>query len=306
MRILSLDGGGIRGVLEARFLERLEADLGGKSLYDCFDLVAGTSTGGLIALHLAGNKASGASCAQLYSPENAQTIMDKSLADRLLPFETEPKYDGEGKTEVLDRIFGEKRLNDVEKKVLVTAYDIVERKAVIFKSFGGSDAAYNPELAEVGDATSAAPTYFPTIRTENNRWLVDGGVAANDPGMCALVAAMNEGVALTDIKMLSIGTGNPTRKKEDPNKLGKESQGWGGIGWLKNGLIDHLFAGNSSTASYQCRQLLGDDRYLRVNGDLIDVSDDLDEVSRKNIKALRRLADKWYEQFGAAARALCA
>lgn len=295
-RILSLDGGGIRGAAIAQVLLELERDLDA-ALYDSFDLIAGTSTGGLIALYLAAERATGQALVDLYSAENAQRIMDKSFWDRHLPVQSEPKYDGKGKTEVLQENFGNKRIRDIEKAVLVTAYDVVARKVVVFKSRGGSDSAYNPTLRELGDATSAAPTFFPTIETSQAppRWLVDGGLAANNPSMCALAEALRHGNALADIRLLSIGTGTLTRGSKDPEALGRRSQTWGGIGWLRHGLIEHLFAGNSTTCEYQCRVLLGDN-YVRVNGPLTDASDDMDDVSDKNIQRLKKHGSKWYKE----------
>ncbi len=293
--ILSLDGGGIRGVIEASFLACLEKDLD-RSLYDAFDMFAGTSTGGLIALHLSSNKASGQECLDLYSHENARVIMDKSIWDKMLPVENEPRYDGKGKKKILKKVFGQKKLNTVKKDVLITAYDIIQRHIVVFKSFGGSAAKNNPFLWEIADATSAAPTYFPTVKTSDTpaRWLIDGGIAANDPCMCALAESIKKKFSYDNIKILSIGTGIPTREQDHPAETGKASQKWGGIGWLRHGLIDHLFAGSSSTSEYQVTQILGKN-YLRVNGPLTGVDDDMDSVTCGNIKNLKELGESWYD-----------
>lgn len=303
-RILSLDGGGIRGAATAQVLYELEQDLGA-SLYDSFDLIAGTSTGALIAIYLAAEQADGEDLLSLYSVDNARRIMDKSIWDEHLPVQSQPKYDGEGKREVLNEYLGNRRIQDVAKPLLVTAYDIVMRRVVVFKSQRGSDAAYNPLLKEIADATSAAPTYFPTVETSDSppRWLIDGGVAANNPSMCALAEALREGHALEDIRLLSIGTGTPARGADDATAMGRASQSWGGIGWLRNGLIEHLFAGNTSTCGYQCEVLLGE-RYVRVDGPLMHASDDLDAVSRGNIQHLRALGRQWYEDNERLIRAL--
>ena len=191
------------------------------------------------------------------------------------------------------------------KKVLVTGYDIITRRVAVFKSWGGSDAAYNPTLREMGDITSAAPTYFPTVESSDNptRWLVDGGMAANNPGMCAVAEALRLGENLDNIKMLSVGTGIPTRGADEADKIGRASQSWGGVSWLKHGLIDHLFAGNSSTCEYQCSTLLGEN-YVRVDGPLTLASDDLDEVSAGNIENLKLQGSQWYEEKEPAIREL--
>jgi patatin-like phospholipase/acyl hydrolase len=297
INILSLDGGGIRGVATAMFLSQLEKELGNK-LYDKFDLFAGTSTGALIALNIAANKATGENCVQLYRAENAQTIMDKSFWDEHLPMQNQPKYDGKGKKKILKEVFKDKRILDVKKPVLITAYDIILRQIVVFKSKGGFDADYNPKLVEVANATTAAPTYFPTVKSKDdpNRWLVDGGLSANNPSMCALAEALKTH-SPDEIKVLSIGTGIQTRGKEKADELGRESQEWGGIGWLTHGLIDHLFAGNTTATDYHCKQILGDN-YVRVDGPLEYCKDDLDDVSQGNIDNLKRMGREWFEQFG--------
>ena len=295
MKILSLDGGGIRGAITAQYLELLEKDLN-QSLYDTFDLIAGTSTGAILALLIAGNKATGKECVELYNAENAKKIMNKSFWDRYVPFDNEPKYDGVGKTKILKKYFKSKCISDLQKDVLITAYDIVTHRIVTFKN-QGSDVSNDPTLVEVADATSAAPTYFPTVKTQDSppRWLVDGGLAANDPSMCALSAAISKGIDLNDIKLVSIGTGIQTRSLE--KNYGKNSQKWGGIGWLKHGLIDHLFSGNTSCVEYQCESLLKSN-YIKVNGPLQYCDDDMDNVSEGNINNLRTLGKEWYRDTG--------
>jgi predicted acylesterase/phospholipase RssA len=303
IRILSIDGGGIRGAIPAHFLALLEQDLGSGAAFQAFDYFAGTSAGALIALHIAGNRATAAACDALFEFETARQVMDASIWDRSLPIETEPRYDGRGKRRVLEETFGDRRIQSVAKPVLVTAYDIVQRRVVVFKSAGGSDAAYDPTIAEVADASSAAPTYFPTVETTSipHRWLVDGGLAANNPAGCALAEAVRNGYAPAEIRIVSLGTGTPTRRSEDGDQLGRDSQGWGAIGWMRNGLIDHFFAANSTTVDYLCRQAI-DDRYVRVNGPLTDALDDMDAVTRGNIANLKRMAEAWYAQHRDAVR----
>jgi len=295
-RILALDGGGIRGAATAQVLMELERDLD-DSLYDSFDLIAGTSTGGLIAIYLGAKKASGQQIVDLYSADNGRRIFDKSIWDRTLPLQNEPKYDGGGKSDVIEQYLGDQPILSVEKPILITGYDIISRKIAVFKSWGGSDSQYNPSLREVGDITSAAPTYFPTVESgaEPTRWLVDGGLAANNPAMCALTEALKLGKRLEDIELISVGTGIPTRGVDEADEVGRASQSWGGIEWLRHGLIDHLFAANTSTCEYQCNALLGD-RHVRIDGPLTHAKDDLDDVSAGNIECLRRHGTEWYEQ----------
>lgn len=305
IRILSIDGGGIRGAIPAHFLALLEQDLGGESIFGAFDYFAGTSAGALIALHIAANRASGADCDALFDFETASQVMNKSVWDEWLPVETGPRYDGTGKRRILRETFGTARIKSVAKPVLVTAYDVVQRRVVVFKSAGGSDAQDDPSIVEVADASSAAPTYFPTVETSSDphRWLVDGGLAANNPAACALAEAIRNGYTPDAIRIVSLGTGTPTRPADDGDKLGRASQDWGAIGWMRHGLIEHFFAGSSTTVDYLCLQVLGSN-WARVNGPLTHASDDLDAVSRGNIANLKRLAEAWYARDGARVRAL--
>lgn len=296
--ILSMDGGGIRGVITAQFLVQLEQELG-RPIFDAFDYFAGTSTGALIALHLAVNKATAQDCLNLYSLDNGRRIMDKSVWDRMLPIENEPKYDGVGKRQVLTEVFRNARLMEAKKPVLVTTYDIVRREAAVFKSEGGSNVDERTTVVEVADATSAAPTYFPTVKTASDppRWLVDGGLAANNPAACALAEALRSGYSPDAIRIVSIGTGTPTRDADKGDDMGRASQKWGAVGWITHGLIDHFFAGGSTAVDYLCKQVLGE-RFVRVNGPLEGALDDLDAVTEGNLNNLKRLGQLWFDRIG--------
>ena len=104
------------------------------------------------------------------------------------------------------------------------------------------------------------------------------------------------GFDLGDIWMLSLGTGQPVHdlSQEDRDKIGRSSQDWGIIGWLSNGLLDHMMSASSCVSSHQCTQLL-DDRYLRINGQLPRKLMQLDNTSEKRIVDFRSYANEWYE-----------
>jgi patatin-like phospholipase/acyl hydrolase len=283
--VLSLDGGGIRGAASARFLEKLEMRLG-RPLVDVFDLFAGTSTGAIIAVGLGVKRLPAERIAQLYNFENAAKIMDKSVWDRVVGLvQGEPKYTGEGKREVLERYFGTSKLADAVKPTLVVTYDVERRVSAVLKS------TKHPEVSAVAavDASSAAPLYFPTVKVDDS-WLIDGGVVANNPTLCAYVEAKklfgNE-----EIRVLSVGTGKRTRRID-----GEASQGWGFAGWIRHDLLGVVM--DESVVHYQANVLLGEEAYLRVNSELTHQSDDLDEVSHGNIRALQLLGDAWFDEFG--------
>lgn len=289
--LLSIDGGGVRGKIVATFLSLLETDLK-STIYDTFDFFAGTSTGALIILGITNNRYSSKQISDLYSESNLNKIFKKSFWGHL-PFSLGAKYLGSGKLQFFEEIFANDRYLSIKKTTLINAYDFVNNEAIIFKSSGGSDSKYNPLVSEVANATSAAPTYFPSvITTESNpRNLIDGGVASNNPSLCLISEALHQGFSLDNIRLLSFGTGYINSKEDSVS-----SKNWGAIGWFRHGLIDDFMIGDSSMNQYQCKTILGDS-YLRIDGLLENVDSALDNTSKSNLDNLEILGFKWYEKY---------
>jgi patatin-like phospholipase/acyl hydrolase len=290
-RILSLDGGGIRGLVTCRWLAGVEDVLlaaGKPGLMKSFDLYAGSSTGAIVASALAIGL-SPAAIADMYR-DHRDTIFP-GIANRLWSragrFFSEgpsaPKYDAKGLEKVLKKVFGEIRLGQVKVPLLVTGYDTISRTPVIFKSF-------KPEhrdllLWEVCRASSAAPTYFPAhgMKIEGRACaLIDGGVVANNPTACAIAEALRKDARADqpeDLVVLSVGTGARTRSIDL-----KSAREWGALEWAVP-IIDVLFDGNADSVDYIARHLVGDS-YFRLQTELAIGMDDLDDVSETNIAAL--------------------
>ena len=303
-RILSIDGGGIRGLIPALVLAEFERQTG-RAIADCFDLIAGTSTGGILALGLAKPgedgrpRYSAQDLADLYRQEGAR-IFDESPWRRL----TNPmglraaKYPSDGIEAVLQQYFGETRLKDALAEVLVTAYDLEKRDAFFYRRRRArEDARYDVPMRVAARATSAAPTYFepalvqwPTERDV----LVDGGVFANNPAMCAYAEAWQtlakEGRTADDILLVSLGTGLYTK----PYRY-EDAKGWGVAGWAKP-VLDVIFDGVADTVDYQLRQLLpaledGTPRYHRFQTDLDAGLSEMDDTSPEHLEGLFRAAE---------------
>ena len=298
--ILSIDGGGSRGVIPANVLHHREEDAG-ISVRTSFDFFAGVSTGAMIAAYLAANVGSVERLArESYSSENLSTIMDKTVWDKMLGrMQNQPKYDGINKRDYVATLLGNLRINDIEDKhLLVLAYDFINRELVTFKNQRGHDAAYNPTLTEVCDAATAAPTLYPTVATTSltRRWLLDGALTTNDPSICAISECLAMGYSLDDIWMLSLGTGRPVHdlSQEDRDNIGRASRDWGVIGWLSNGLLDHMMSASSCVSAHQCTQLLKD-RYLRINGELPRKLMQLDNTTETRVMDFRSYANHWFE-----------
>jgi patatin-like phospholipase/acyl hydrolase len=294
-RILSMDGGGIRGLVTCRWLEGVEVALGnaGKpGLLPNFDLLAGSSTGAIIACGLAIGL-SPADMATLYR-EHAQTIFPGianrlwSRAGRVLSQgPSAPKYDARGLEQVLRKVFGATTLGQAKRPLMVTSYDTIARKPVIFKSFKA--AHRDLPMWEVCRASSAAPTYFPAhaMTVEGRECaLIDGGVVANNPTACAIAEALRKDAGADqprDLVVLSLGSGEHTRSIDLHS-----AREWGALEWAVP-IIDVLFDGNGESVDYIARHLVGNG-YVRMQVELAVGMDDLDDVSATNLAALEATA----------------
>ncbi|HEY4789248.1 MAG TPA: patatin-like phospholipase family protein, partial [Bacteroidales bacterium] len=209
-RILSIDGGGMRGIIPLQILKRIEL-LTGKPIYNSFDLIAGTSTGGLLACAMTlTTKESGERLYTLDELENiylqhGRTIFPKRFLKKpkALFF---PKYSHKGLESILEKYLKDFRIDDCVKPILVSSYDIKNNIPFYFRSRDiypispSYSVNKNYKLKDVCRATSAAPTYFPThymrchsIETDEMRYrnLIDGGVFVNNPALLSVLEAIN-------------------------------------------------------------------------------------------------------------------
>lgn len=296
-RILSLDGGGIRGLMTAIWLTRLEQKLG-VPLRERFDLIAGTSTGAIIACALA-NGIPASAVVDLYrkrgreifpaAPSRLWNRVERVLSDGV----SAPKYTDAGLENVLKTTFRESVVSDVQKTtLLVTAYDVFKRKPEIFKS--NKDSHKQLKLWEVAKASSSAPSYFPAhiLDYEGAKHpLVDGGVVANNPTACAIaegiVLAQKSGVKLEDFVVASFGTGENTRPIDID-----AARKWGALEWAFP-IIDVLMDGAADATHYIACQLIAKERYFRFQTQLDKAYDDLDRADETNLNALAVIAQEY-------------
>lgn len=303
-RILSLDGGGVRGALTARLLARIEAETPG--FLAGVHLFAGTSTGSILAVGLA-KGVTPLELVTLYQDQSAALFNDTLFHDvGGLWGLVGAKYTTQNRYTAIHPTIGDITLNDLlPLKVLVSSFQLDSAnpitpaassphswKAKFFHNFPGADSDGPQKAIEVIMRSSAAPTYFPIYQG-----FIDGGVVANNPSMCALSQAINVetgGQKLEDISLLSLGTG--TR----PQYITSKDGNWGLKQWGFT-LLDLLFDSGVGLADYQCQQLLGS-CYLRLNPDL-DHAIGLDAVN--SISALISVADnvelgpclRWIEEY---------
>jgi patatin-like phospholipase/acyl hydrolase len=261
-RILALDGGGIRGLYTAVLLNRLEAQVPGFT--GRVDLLAGTSTGGILALGLAKGMSPQA-LIDLYQ-DNGGAIFSRTLWHEIrdLGELAGAKYDNKNLVRIIQSAFGGGTLNDLlPRHVLIPSFDLDNQAAApaprmwkpkFFHNFKGSDSDGAEKIADVALRTSAAPTYFPV-----HQGYVDGGVVANNPSMAALAQAIDAstgGRQLGDLRLFSIGTGIT------PTFVSGDTLDWGLAQWATV-LANMMLEGVMGVADYECARLLGAN-YFRI------------------------------------------
>jgi predicted acylesterase/phospholipase RssA len=225
-----------------------------------------------------------ADLAELYVREGPR-IFHRSVYDRIRSVEgaLDEKYPSDGLVEVLRESFGELRLREAVTDVLVTAYDTVTRTPFFFRSARArGDAAQDWLLRDAAHATSAAPTYFEPVQLEGFS-LIDGGVFAANPAMCALAEVLRVREP-HDVLLVSLGTGQQTRPLP-----WKKVRNWGALEWARP-VIDVLLDGQSDTVDFQARQVL-EGSYWRLQTELRRASDHLDNASEENLRALQEEGD---------------
>ena len=282
--LLSLDGGGVRELATVTFLANLEKALG-EPLYKKFDFFIGTSAGAITAMALSIAKMNGDNLLELWSEQTFERILDSSLWDSKLGLmQINPKYDGKGKTQVLSEYFGNLKLGDASGDLAITSYDIEERKPLLLTSYGNA----NISAIDAGHASGAAPIYYPTARV-GNRYLIDGGIVANNPVLHGY-AEVRKLYPNSNVKILSVGTGLNKR----PLK-GKASQKWCLIGWLMHDLFGLML--ESSLDHEIATEIIGKD-YIRVNSPLGKVNRRLDDNNQRNLDNIRKMGESWWQEFG--------
>ena len=288
-RVLSIDGGGIRGIIPAMVVAHIERKMG-KPAHELFDLMVGTSTGGILALGLSRPGASrpvqfsARWVVKLYEEQGAN-IFEYSLWRKLRTVGgiLDEAYSHEVLEGILGKYFAGATLGDCKTPTMVTSYDIQNRRTVFLKSWYADHQLVR--CCDAARATSAAPTYFepkPLDTGDVASVLIDGGIFMNSPSVSAYAEARK---LFPDepIAVLSLGTGELTR----PIAFG-EARTWGSALWVMS-LLDCMFDGVSKAADHQMQLFLGE-RYQRLQTSLESASDDMDDASEENIRNLKRTA----------------
>lgn len=302
MRALSIDGGGMRGIIPAMVLADLERRTG-KRIGEMFDTITGTSTGGILALGLA--KAdpkdptrphySAAELVDLYKKDGKKIFPRKHLSWLKAFFR--PKHSPAGLEEALARYFGDARFKDTvpDLSLTVTAYDLENRRHYFFDRY----ADYREEflMRDVAAATSAAPTYLPPVSLEVPRDVdpkgylafIDGGVFANNPAPFALDRSLGWSYARRGRGILLISLGTGQTKTEYTYRRARR---WGKFAWLRP-VLDIVLS-DPGVARAMDAALEGKGRHERFQP-VLDTETELDATGPQSLAALEAAGAKLIE-----------
>ena len=321
--LLSIDGGGIRGIIPIYFLMYLEKDLlikHNKTVYETFDMYAGTSVGAIVIGSIVYTNFGTIEklIDNLYTSDNMKGIFTKypSILRHVM---LRPLYSGSFKSELIKKYLKDIKITDSQKKVLIPVYSVSEQKAKFYKSYtivtegdieADSSENYNIDnkkllLSSIVDASSAAPIYFPSVEYESDteeqeeeqvnkkeskkktlRVGIDGAVFSNNPSDCLYADALRL-YPEENITIISIGTGSKQQSKRYT-----ETKKWGSLQWVRSGLVDTLIS-NEIISDYKTKhfsEALGH-RYIRIQ-EPVNIS--LDDISK--ISELKEIAFKWYNK----------
>lgn len=281
--ILAIDGGGIRGVFPAAFLAKVE-EATGKEITDHFDLIAGTSTGGIIAIGLA----LGLSAAEIleFYEKYGPRIFAGNRQLKLVRQVGFAKYRSEPLREALTEVFGDRRLGECRTRLLVPSLNLETGEVHVYKTSHHErfKMDYKERAVDVAMATAAAPTYFPTYRSSAGLPLVDGGMWANNPAGPAAVEALGVlGWHQGEAQLLSLGCTTEALRAR-PNRARRL-----GLNYWALKLVTVFMSGQSSASNGTAQLLLGHSNVVRVSPMMPHKRFKLDSV--KDIEGLRGLGE---------------
>ncbi|XP_004501586.1 patatin-like protein 2 [Cicer arietinum] len=332
--ILSIDGGGIRGIIPATILEYLETqlqELDGESarLADYFDVITGTSTGGLVTAMLTAPNHNqrplfAAKDIKPFYLEHCPKIFPQhkdlfGSVTKLFRSLAGPKYDGKYLHDMVREKLGEIRVHETLTNIVIPTFDIKTMQPIIFSSYKvKTTPCFDARLSDICIGTSAAPTYLPGYNFKNQDEdgnthefnLIDGGVCANNPTLVAVNEVtkqiINQNNDFDSIKpmeysrflIISLGTGTPKNEQKFDSKLAAK---WGLLDWLTHGgstpLIDMFSQSSGDMVDYNLatvtQALNSQDNYLRIQDDtLTGIDSSVDIATKENLDKLCQIGER--------------
>lgn len=303
IKILAIDGGGIRGIIPIKILMEIERRLGGDhSITEYFDVMSGTSAGGIIVLLLNVPRKNGEAMYNSRAVNEiyhrfAKDVFRTSIWNRMgnLWGWSGAKYSGKSLEEFLNKVLKRYTLSETVKDVMIPSYNLLDGNNFMFRT---NRAIEHKErdfyMVDIARSTSAAPTYFKPAEIHDvhkirKYMMVDGGVSVNNPSLGALTYAFNQHKADVDYFVVSIGTG----KSNAPVSIG-----FGGkIGWATN-IVSLLMDSVNDVTNYQMLQLLPESNYYRIQIEIDSEHASMDDATDENIEALEKYADDYIRANG--------
>lgn len=283
LRILSIDGGGMKGVIPSQYLTRIEKYING-SVLDHFDIITGTSTGGIIALALSTGMSS-QEIFTLYSEEGNRIFAKKKLGKGVF----QPVYSNDGLKKLLKEKFKDNKIKDAQTMLCIPSIENHNANPKVYKTPHNKDYIYDESMYmwEVGLATSAAPIYFSAATIGEDETKIDGGLWANNPVLVGIAEGKKLGFDLDNIKILSLGTGSFYNVSQERARKG-------GLRQWKTGLVDLAMQAQSKGAAHTAKYLL-EDNLIRIDPELKHTIP-MDSTKKADIKAMYNEANQLYEQ----------
>ncbi|MGV0927248.1 CBASS cGAMP-activated phospholipase [Empedobacter sp. ULE_I145] len=307
-KILSIDGGGIKGIYSAIILKELQDEFcNGNPISDYFDLICGTSTGGLIALGLS-NNVDISKIIDFYENEGENIFpKPKCILTKIKQGFWGGKYDNKILKKCLAQLFQDRRMNDSSNLLCIPSFNLNTNCPKVWKfphKEGNFSTDGNIKLVDVALATSAAPTYFPAHEIENLGKFIDGGIWANNPTLCGVTEAIkhflnkniiqDNSIKFTSIEVLSIGSINEPKGEHFKTKNNRSYLKWGFGQNLIEIMMDASSFGNNHISKEILDGLNNNSCITRIEERQISKSQkkhiDLDLASPDSIKLLKSLA----------------
>lgn len=287
--VLSLDGGGSHLLIQLSVLACLEED-SGISTYDRFDMVAGSSSGGMVACLILGRATSAAAVIQLILRDK---LLERMMAERWMNWllnrlQIRPKYTGNSKSSALQKELGNLRLSSLDKQIFIPCFNLDRDQLEIFTRNSQTDFL----LSEIADACTAAPAYFPPVQMEDGDWRIDGGVGMNNPGLGAYLHARQIWQD-HDIKVLSIGSGWRSFAFD-----GLKARAFGGVQWSAKGIASVILREKMMANAKMTEAVFGE-HVLYINHHLknYDMPDHMDSANNPiHQKKALEIGRLWYAQ----------
>lgn len=314
MKVLSIDGGGVRGIIPARILQEIEIRTG-KHIFELFDIVSGTSTGGLLALGItkpskeAKPEFSAEALVEFYMKRTKEIFAKPKIIRKI---ETGfglwgSKYDRAAYDAILSEIFGKTLLSQTLCPVFIPIYSLGNYKPFISGTYFAVNNQENDfYLKDIAAATSAAPTYFSPIHFKSPNGItiyqgVDGGIYANNPELIGVtgVYLLHPNFEIGNIILLSLGTGDAARNA-------KSNTDYGEIGWLQNkDIIGNMIDAESAIAETAIAAMLRSNNHFRFQLHLPNDLMVMDNSSDDNLNALLKIAEDFIQKNDAPIDNLC-